>query len=394
MRVSTAQFYRGSLDTIFDRQNSLARVQEQLATGSRLIAGADDPVGSGRLVALNERISRLESFESNLDTVDSRLSLEESVMASANDSLNRVRELAVQANNAAITAEGRRAIADEVRQKVEELLDLANARDANGEYLFSGTRTQTTPFVRNGADFDYQGNSGQRFASISDDLQLAMTDPGNRIFSDILDGNGTFATVANAANTGSGVIDRGSVVDPGTWVPDGYTVSFPAPDQYEVRDSSNALVTSGTYVPGGDISFAGISFDISGTPAVGDTFLVRESVNQSVFTTVQQLADGLYAANQGAEVANLINRSLANVDQAIAANVTARAEVGSRLALVDVYRDVNGSQILQAQELKSEVVDLDYAEAISRLEFESVALEAAQKSFLSIQRLSLFDFLR
>lgn len=394
MRVSTASFYLTSLENIQNRQSALARAQEQLATGSRISSGADDPVGAGRLVALDQRISRIERFEVNIGTVDSRLSLEESVLAAASESLNRVRELAIQANSGATTSEGRRAIADEVRQKLEELLDLSNARDANGEYLFAGTRSQTKPFVRNGNDFDYLGNGGQRFASISDDLQLAMSDPGDRIFFDILEGNGTFATLATGTNTGSGVIDAGSVVDAALWVPDDYTVTFTAVDQYEVRDGGGALIATGAYQSGAEIAFSGISFTIEGTPEVGDSFDVRASREQSVFTTLQELADGLELAGQGADVGNLINRSLANVDQALAANIAARAEIGSRLTLVDVYREVNADQKLQAQTIKSDIVDVDYAEAISRLEFETVALEAAQRSFFTIQRLSLFDFIR
>lgn len=394
MRVSTASFYLTSLENIQNRQSALARAQEQLATGSRISSGADDPVGAGRLVALDQRISRIERFEVNIGTVDSRLSLEESVLAAASESLNRVRELAIQANSGATTSEGRRAIADEVRQKLEELLDLSNARDANGEYLFAGTRSQTKPFVRNGNDFDYLGNGGQRFASVSDDLQLAMSDPGDRIFFDILEGNGTFATLATGTNTGSGVIDAGSVVDAGLWVPDDYTVTFTAVDQYEVRDGGGALIATGAYQPGAEIAFSGISFTIEGTPEVGDSFDVRASREQSVFTTLQELADGLELAGQGADVGNLINRGLANVDQALGANIAARAEIGSRLTLVDVYREVNADQKLQAQTIKSDIVDVDYAEAISRLEFETVALEAAQRSFFTIQRLSLFDFIR
>ena len=54
--------------------------------------------------------------------------------------------------------------------------------------------------------------------------------------------------------------------------------------------------------------------------------------------------------------------------------------------------DNNGALKLTMQSALAEIQDLDYAEAISRLSAESVTLEAAQKSFVRTQQLSLFNF--
>ena len=49
---------------------------------------------------------------------------------------------------------------------------------------------------------------------------------------------------------------------------------------------------------------------------------------------------------------------------------------------------------LQLKGVLSKVEDLDYAEAVTRMQKELLALEAAQSSFANISRLSLFDYLR
>lgn len=71
-----------------------------------------------------------------------------------------------------------------------------------------------------------------------------------------------------------------------------------------------------------------------------------------------------------------------------------RATVGARLNAVDAQKDVNDGFKLQVQETLSKLQDLDYAEAVSRLNLQLTGLQAAQQSFLKIQGLSLFNFLR
>jgi flagellar hook-associated protein 3 FlgL len=48
---------------------------------------------------------------------------------------------------------------------------------------------------------------------------------------------------------------------------------------------------------------------------------------------------------------------------------------------------------LAARDIKSNIEDLDFAEAVSRLQMESFILQAAQQSFAQTSRLSLFDFI-
>lgn len=391
-RISTSQIYRTGLSQILRRQAEVTHSQNQLASGKRLLAPSDDPVGAGRSLALTESLSRIDRYERNLDVGESRLSLQESVLTLVQDSVQRVRELVLQANSAALDDEARGAIATELQSKVEELLQLSNSRDANGEYLFSGTASGTPAFT---ADFRYQGNNERRFIAASDGLQLAMTDPGSEIFADIPTGNGTFQAVVNDNNNGSAVVGLGAVNDFSLWVPDTYSVRFLTPDSYEVLDSSGGLVTSGTYESPSNITFRGINVDVSGNPAAGDTFEIQPSTSQSIFQTVENLAVGLVDGNLDSTArTNLINRELANLDQAINRNLTVRADMGARLNTVESYRELNSGQRIELESARSQIEDADYAETISRMQLELTSLDAAQQSFLTLRGLSLFNLLR
>jgi len=89
-----------------------------------------------------------------------------------------------------------------------------------------------------------------------------------------------------------------------------------------------------------------------------------------------------------------VNSVLADLDQAAENLLKTRADVGARLNLLDNQRAINESTLLTLRQTLSETQDLDYAEAVSRLKSQLAGLQAAQQSYVQVQRLSLFDFLR
>lgn len=401
LRISTAQIYSQGVGSILEQQSKVSETSLQLATGKRILNPSDDPTGAVQSIELNTAIGSLEQYQKNIVLAEGRLAFEESQLQQVGDVLLRVRELAIQGNNGSLTNEDRGFIAAELNQRLDELIDYANARYANGEYIFAGYQSQTQPFAADGAGgFNYFGDDGQRYLQASATRQVAIGDSGSELFMEIPNGNGVFTTLDSPANTGSGVIDPGSVIDPSLWSPDTYTINFLAPDSYEVRDSSGALLASNTnYASGEAITFAGIQSNISGTPAVGDSFTVSPSTSQDMFSTLQRLITALETpvtegSSGAAGLNNAIIRSLVDLDQSVEGVFNVRATVGARLHALDSQTDINEGATLSLKETLSSVQDLDYAEAISRLQLQLVGLEAAQQSYVQIQGLSLFDFLR
>ncbi|MGE0080917.1 MAG: flagellin, partial [Thiohalomonadaceae bacterium] len=89
-----------------------------------------------------------------------------------------------------------------------------------------------------------------------------------------------------------------------------------------------------------------------------------------------------------------VNRAIGNIDLAMDNILTVRASVGARLKAIDSQTYVNDGYLVQAQETLSSVEDLDYAEAISRLHMQLTGLEAAQQTYLKVNGLSMFNYLR
>lgn len=399
MRISSNQIFSSGIDAIQDQQGNVSRTSLQMATGKRILSPSDDPIGAVQSLELEKTIATTEQYQKNAVLVEQRLNLEESTLQSISDSFHRVRELAIQGNNDSHTHDDRRFIAAEIRQRLDELLGLANTRDANGEHIFSGYQSHTQPFAINGGGgFDYYGDSGQRFLQISSDRQVAIGDSGDGVFRQIPNGNGTFVTQDGPGNNGSGVIDPGYVTNPSAWVSDTYTITFTAPDQYEILDGGGGLVQNGTYSSGATISFNGIQTNISGVLQTGDSFTLSPSTSQDVFTTYQNLITALEGpstttAADRARFHNAINRVLVDLDQSANKVLETRTDVGARLNVLETQNDTNEGSVLSLREVLSEIQDLDYAEAVSRLQLQLVGLQAAQQTYTMTQRLSLFDYL-
>lgn len=399
MRISTSQIYQSGLNNMLEQQHSLYRTQEQLATGKRINRPSDDPVGAARLQEVQRAIDQQDVFINNIGRAGQRLSVEESVLASAGNSIQRVRELAVQAASDTVDDGSRAMIARELRQRIEELVALANSQDSDGQYIFAGASSGNKPFILAGGTVSYQGDSVQRELAVGPGTTMRDGDTGDHVFMRIRDGNGTVQATPDAGNSGTGLIELDGRTNPVQWTGDTYSLEFTAADTWEVRDSNSALVAGpGSYEPGGSIEFDGVRLNISGEPQTGDTFTIEPARNVSVFETVRELAEVLENA-QADEVGRterrqVLNDSLMRLDNAEQHLLAVRADLGGRLNSLDHIEESHESLKLSLQELGSEIRDLDYAEAISRMEQQMVALQAAQQSFVQIQGLSLFNYIR
>ncbi len=402
MRISTRQLQQTAINGIIDRQGALSKTQQQMATGKRVLTPADDPVAATRIHAFKESIGILEQYQANADQVKNRLSAEEGVVKGVVDTIQRVRELAVAGANGALSDVGRQSIAKEVYTRLESLLGAANSVDANGEYLFGGNRGDTTPFTVTSGGYVYNGDDGQRRLQVGPDFYIPNGDAGSDVFMRIRNGNKVFSTEYNPANTGNGTIDGGRVADIAAYTSHDYTISFPAAGQVLVTDDTLGAPVAGfpkPYVPGQEIVFDGAAVTIDGSPTVGvDSFSVKPSSSQDIFTTVKRLADALNQSStlpaDKAKAEMEITRAIDELDNALDHFVNVSASIGSRLNSVDGQVFMNEDTVLNLKKVMSSLEDLDYAEAVGKLNLQMVGMQAAQQVYLKAQGLSLFEFMR
>lgn len=409
MRLSTAEISQTSISAILDQQSQLNHTQQQLSTGRRIVTPADDPAGAAQALSLQASIDTNTQLQKNGDAATARLNLEQSSLTQVQNVLQRVRTLTLQANNGTQTNESRSSISAELSQSLKSLISLSNTRDSNGEYIFAGSRTTTQPFTQTPSNtFTYAGDSAQRFLQIDSSRQVATNDSGSSVFVQIANGNGTFTAVPGTPatpttpatiNTGSGIIDPGSVTDASAYTGDTYSIQFTSANIYDVVDTTTntAVLSNQTYQSGNSISFGGIQTNITGTPASGDTFTIAPSQQQSVFRTLQNIVTTLKTpvSNDASRAAlhNSINQELSSLDQAMGSIINKQAGVGSRLTAISSQQSLQQDWGVQLQSAQSKIQDVDYAKAISQYQLQLTGLQAAQKTYTQVQGLSLFKYI-
>lgn len=444
MRISTGMIFDAGVSTINKQTASLLHLQQQVASGRRILSPSDDPVAAARALEVTQSQDITAQFKLNHNNANSALGLEEAQLTGATELLARVRELAVQAGNTSLSSSDRLALTAELRSRFEELTGIANATDGGGQYLFSGFMGSTKPFggtiesILSGGEMVYQGDDGQRRLQVSPTRFLEVGDSGNDVFKRIRNGNGHFVTNYAVANTGTGIVDAGSITDPATWnaLPTkNFSVKFsidntvvPPVTYYDIVDTDpaspgngNSLLTGAPPVlpptsltgqrayqsgqpivlksQGAEPAFnLGGSVLITGNPATGDSFTIAPSSSQSVFATLGKLIGAMESANTGtsgavAKLSNDIGFALTDLDQATDNILRVRAQIGARMGEIDSLSSVNEDLSLQYQQTLSQLQDLDYAKAYSDLTRKQVDLEAAQQSFVRMSKLSLFNYL-
>ena len=397
MRIATSAIYDLKVQALLNNQAALSKTQSQIASGLRVQTPADDPIAAAQLNELARAQAQEEQFGKNSTIVTGRLQTEEQALADAHGVIQRARELVVQANTATLNDSNRQSIATELKTRLDELISIANRKDSNGEYLFAGFTSGSQPFARGLGGVTYSGDTGTRSVQVGAGLSVQDGDAGGRLFMDVPAGNGLFTATASATTTGSGVVDAGAIANRSAWVPGSYAVNFTSATTWQVTDSSSAVVASGNYTSGGTLSFNGVQVGISGVPVGGDTFTVASAGRQDMFTTLDGIVNALQRGGSGdalrAQLNSSLNGSLQQLDQASDQLLSVRSQVGARLSMLDDADSTRQTQLVELQASAGQLGGLDYASAVSKMSLQTVALQAAQQSFASTAKLSLFNYL-
>lgn len=433
MRISSLQAFNNGVQGLQRNYANITRTQEQISTGNRILTPADDPVASVRLLQLEQQQNVLSQYADNLTAATNSLTQEESTLNAVNNILQRVRELAVQSGDGALSQADRQSMALELREREDELFALFNSRNARGEYLFSGHQGKTQPFVRDAAgNYSYVGDEGQRELQIASSLSLPINDNGKRLFENIINA-GRLNTLQVAPPAPLPPLSAGStlsasaplVLDEVAFAgappfPDaGIGIHFTSATDYVVYDlaAPPAFPVAGppfvdpNVLASGQLDddpnssdqlvFRGVSVQLDGVPVGTETFEVTldpSQQKQGILTTIKNLRTAL-ESTADTPAGNLAMRdavaeALSNLDHGMTAVDLVRGEIGARLNVVESTQTDNEEVSLVNKAVQADLRELDYAEALSRLSFQSVILEAAQQSFVKISGLNLFNQLR
>lgn len=157
-RVTNQMTAQMTLANIEQDLDQLDTTQQQLSSGKKINEPSDDPYGTSLTLDMNGQLAQLTSYNNNVSDGTAWTQAATSALSGIDSSVQRVQELVVQASTGTSTASDDQAAAAEVNQLIDSIKSDANTQ-YNGQYIFSGTSTQTAPY-QSGATDTYQGGTG------------------------------------------------------------------------------------------------------------------------------------------------------------------------------------------------------------------------------------------
>lgn len=158
MRITPAMVTGTTLSDLNSSLEALQRTSNELSSGKKILAPADDPYGASRVIDLQSQLDGLSSYATSAEEGISWENTASGAMANMSNVLQSVRQLLVQASSGTYNQGDRESIATEVQQLTEAVKQDADTQYA-GQYVFAGTKTTTVPYEP-GAEDAYQGDHG------------------------------------------------------------------------------------------------------------------------------------------------------------------------------------------------------------------------------------------
>ncbi|MDF3082663.1 flagellar hook-associated protein FlgL [Burkholderia sola] len=411
MRISSAQFFQLNVSQMNDQQAQLAQLYQQISSGTSLQTPADNPVGAAQAVQLSMTSATLSQYATNQTTALASLQAEDQALQSVSSVLTGVQTLIVRAGDGSLADSDRSALATQLQGYRDQLVTLANSNDGAGNYLFAGLNNSTAPFTASpNGSISYVGDSGTRQVQIADSSSVSQGDTGSAVFMSVPSLGSAQVPSAGAGNVGTGAIGAVTVTDPSAATNDHhFTITFggtPAAPTYTVTDSSAKPPTTTpaqAYTSGASIALgSGMTVAVSGTPSTGDTFAVtpgpQASGGADIFSTLDSMIAALKTPVTGNPVAavslkNALMTGSIKVGNTMRNVTTIQASVGGREQEVKAMQAVTQTASLQTTSNLTDLTSTNMVTTISQYLQVQNALTGAQKAYVQLQNLSLFQYI-
>ncbi len=156
-RITNDMVIGSTLANLNATQVAMDRTEAELSSGKTILEPSDNPYGTSQVIDLQSALDGLTSYEKSAQNGVTRMNTASTALASIDTQVQRVRELVLQAGNGIDSPSDLADVADEVQQLTEGVKQDADTQ-YDGQYVFSGTLTDTPPYQQ-GAEDKYAGNA-------------------------------------------------------------------------------------------------------------------------------------------------------------------------------------------------------------------------------------------
>ena len=425
MQVSQKLFNQQAVSNFAKLDAEIQSLQEKVSTGKNILSASDDPIGAVNLSVAKEQKDLLMRFTENADVANERLALADVSLQESINALTRITELSIQAGSG---TQNESAILKEIEALSEVVLEIANNRDAQGQAVFSGFRTNIVPFAKAlDGSISYEGDRGKHSVQISESMKVRTSIDGGSAFMRIPAGNeihSVFDIIENSQNavkTASQFKRQGSAStnaevgfvlppDPQEWT---FTLSgskgavsiTSSIAQGKVSDlvtvinnnTENTGITATENTETGGITlkenFAGeiVMKDIQ---IKGSEFGNEEVTSYAKFESYDGEGNLVGSTRKLTDTDQLVSSAVNYLQNAITHISDQRAVVGAQMNKLEQQKDILAERQILVTEKIGDIGDADLAELITRLQSLILSRDASHATFSKIGSKSLFDFIR
>lgn len=375
---------------------SIARLQEQVSTGSRINRASDDPSDACRVLRLESQERSLAGYIDTLNELVSRLEISTTVTQTMITELGETRVRITQVTSGIYDDEARKRAADSIDNILEQVLSLANTEHSDS-HLFAGSDTAGVPYVAqrtNGqiTSVTYQGSRQQRDIEVAPGVQATAYYVGDNIFranertTPVFAGSDTGVAAGTGTSNISGfawltVTDNNS---DGTFelsIDDGAST-------FDADGTANQAITHSVtgevlYLDTSSINATGV--DLVSVPGTHSIFDVLITI-RDVFKNERNLSDAQFRAIQAPLLSGLeeVNTLLLQTE----------VSVGSRIGFLEDLKNTLDEIKFDTDSEKTRLEEADIAQIAIDLSRREVLYQMSLSVAAKIMSMSLLDFLR
>lgn len=356
MRIADNMTFDQVRHNLSRNRSEMAELQNQAATQKRVTKPSDDPVAASRVLTSRVELAGNKQYSKNLNYARSFLDYTDESLEELTEHLVRAKELTLsQASDASANEQSRKAVAAEVEQIYHQIVQIGN-RKLGERFIFGGFQTLSAPFDPQGG---YKGDSGEIMIHVDKDAFVAMNVPGSKIFrGEGLSADGITHATAQQPRTAEELLNERQILEQKGLVDE---------KGVPLRDPASQSFSSMAPDPDEEFSASGIN----------------------LFTTLRKLHIALQT-NDKAGVQDSIN----SIDDAVSQIVLARAQVGSRVTVLDNALETLQKQKVDAHGAISDMEDADIFEVVSDINKTESTLQATLQTAGKLMPKSLLDFVR
>ncbi|CAH8217199.1 flagellar hook-associated protein FlgL [Vibrio aestuarianus] len=394
-RISSFHNYQSVQNDIRRQESKVHHNQAQLASGKKLLSASDNPLATHYIQNVGQQEEQLRQYLDSIVLVRNRLEHQEVIIANTESFADQAKRTVMEMINGSLSPEDREAMARELQEVSNNVLNLANVQDESGNYIFGGTKPKNQPFFRdNAGNVTYAGDDYQRKMKISNSLEVPFNNPGSKVFMEIDNPFGDYEPDYQLKEGSELLLERATNLNPDDQ--SSYKVTFvdmPNGKYGYQLEQDGSVVSADEFDPQKGIQYQDLTIHVKGQISKGDVISLEPRSTYSLFDSYKEAIALSQSSVSDASSTAKLHQITEEFHAAFIHLNKVRTDIGARLSTLDIQEEQHEDFRISLARSKSNFEDLDYAEAVIEFNENSRALQASQQAFGKTKDLTLFNYI-